>query len=172
MKRLSVALLLLGGAVLPAEAQKPLPSPPVPCAFVQVSALEHSSGAKNRFSATAVTDLVFTTRFAGKLSGEHVLELKVFAPSGALYQSLAVPLAEPGKQPGARVVKGYPYPKAEVAVRTVGQGASAVHEVDIRFPVGGTLIVQNGLYGAWKAEPYLDFQRRACGPAASFEIVP
>lgn len=172
MKRWSVVFLVLGGTGLQAEAQKPLPPAPVPCTFVQVSALEASPGAKNRFSATAVTDLVFTTRFAGKLSGEHVLELKVFAPSGALYQSLAVPIAEPGKQPGARPVKGYPYPKEEVAVRTVGQGMAAVHEVDVSFPVGGTLILQNGLYGTWSVEPYLDFQRRACGPTTSFEIVP
>lgn len=172
MKRWSVALLALGGMALRAEAQKPLPPPPVPCAFVQVSALEQSPGPKDRFSATAVTDLVFTTRFGGKLSGEHVLELKVFGPSGTLYQSLAVPIAAPGKTPGERPVKDYPYPKKEVAVRTVGQGASAVHEVDVSFPVGGTLIVQNGLYGTWKVEPYLDFQRRPCGPATSFQIVP
>lgn len=168
----ALALVLLAGLVGEVHAQKPLPPPPVPCALVQVSDPGSRVGPANRFSATKVTDLVFTTRFAGKLSGEHVLELKVFAPSGSLYQSLAVPIAQPGKLPEKRPVKGYPYPKQEVAPRLVGRGDTAVHEVDVSFPVGGTLITQNGLYGTWKVEPYVDYERRPCGPPATFEIVP
>lgn len=161
-----VVILLVG----PAAAQKPLP-PPQPCAGIRVGTLDSALGEAGRFSAAKVTDLVFTVALNTQLSGSEVLELRVYGPENKLYQSLLVPLAAPGKQPDARTVKGLPYPAPERPVRMVA-GATPTYEVDVPFPVGGTLVVQRGLYGAWRVEPYLNNGKTPCGPAASFEIVP
>lgn len=169
MVRNVVALIAAFSPVV-ASAQKPV-VPPQPCAAIRVSSVENSVAPAGRFSASSVTDLVFTTVLSTAPRGTEVLELRIYGPSGSLYQSLPVPLAAPGKQPDARSVKGLPYPVPERPVRMV-HGATPVYEVDVPFPVGGTLIVQRALYGAWRVAPYLNNDKTPCGPAAVFEILP
>jgi hypothetical protein len=41
-----------------------------------------------------------------------------------------------------------------------------------RLPVAGTTIVNNSLYGTWKAEAYFEGERTACAKARSFVIKP
>jgi hypothetical protein len=44
--------------------------------------------------------------------------------------------------------------------------------VTARLPVAGTTIVNNSLYGTWKAEAYLVGEQTACARARSFVINP
>jgi hypothetical protein len=123
------------------------------------------------FAASRVDDLVFTVLLAMPFLEEHTLSLRLYTPTGALYQTLDVPVAPPGKAPGERALKGYPFPVKEVPARPVGN-SGAQHTVEVRFPVGGTLIVQSGLYGVWRAVPYLDGAKEPCGSGVSFRLLP
>ena len=83
------------------------------------------------------------------------LELKLFTPKGHLYQTLAVPAAST-----ASGTAGTPKRRPRYQTLTA------------RLPVAGTTIVNNSLYGTWKAEAYLEGERTACAKARSFIIKP
>jgi hypothetical protein len=108
------------------------------------------------FSAAEVLDLEFqivvpaNTSLAGR-----PLELKLFTPKGHLYQTLAVPAAST-----ASGTAGTPKRRPRYQTLTA------------RLPVAGTTIVNNSLYGTWKAEAYLEGERTACAKARSFIIKP
>ena len=44
--------------------------------------------------------------------------------------------------------------------------------VTTRLPVAGTTIVNNSLYGTWKAEAFFEGERTACAKPRSFVIKP
>jgi hypothetical protein len=148
-----------------------------PCRSLVVASAEETRGAASeKFSATKTTDLTFRLFVDPALSGDHVLELKVFTPHTFLYRSIAVPIALGAAASAAaaqeRSVDGYPRPqRVRRATRDKLAGAD-VQKVEVAFPVGGTDIVGNSLYGKWKVEPFLDGATDACGPAASFRITP
>lgn len=107
------------------------------------------------FSAAEVLDLEFQIMVpaAASLAGRR-LELKLFTPKGHLYQTLAVS-AE------ASAPKAWT-PKRRARYQTV----------TARLPVAGTTIVNNSLYGTWKAEAYFEGERTACAKARAFVINP
>ncbi len=108
------------------------------------------------FSAEEVLDLEFQVSIpADASSAGQGLELKLFTPKGHLYQTLAVPT-----QPQSAGTA--PAPKRRARFRTV----------TARLPVAGTTIVNNSLYGTWKAEAYVAGERTACAKARSFVIQP
>jgi hypothetical protein len=74
----------------------------------------------------------------------HVVTFRVFTPNGHLYQE----------------------------VRVVHRPESSNDEVTLigSFPVAGTAIATNSLYGRWKVVPYLDRNAVACAAASFFTI--
>ena len=137
------------------------------------------------FSATKILDLQLGALLRRRLSGEHVLNLKVYTPQGHLYQQLDVPfrggavgpaagaLASPSAEAGPRMrrVEGYPQPLPEqelVAARA--PSGQRGYRVSARLPVAGTSIMTSSLYGKWKVVPHLDGNLQACGAATVFSI--
>jgi len=106
------------------------------------------------FSAAEVLDLEFQVVIpaSGSLA-DRPLEVKLFTPKGHLYQALAVPA-------GVSVPQGTPKRRARYQTVTA------------RLPVAGTTIVNNSLYGTWKAEAYFAGDRTACAKPRAFVINP
>jgi hypothetical protein len=101
------------------------------------------------YSAREVADLGFRVALPRRIPGRS-LELWVYTPKGYLYQTLGVPLpayASQGSNPRNR-------------------------RVDLTFPVGGTLITMNGLYGRWRIEPHMDRAPWPCGRTTTFVVRP
>ena len=146
------------------------------CAAVLVGSDQLNAGAyATSFSATKVIDLDFSMLFAPdsdkKFKGTHVLELRVFTPRGHLYESTSIPFtAEAAKKGGKEKIDRYPLPlPVEVlAETTYAKGKYLL--VKTRVPVAGTPIVNNSLYGEWRAEAYLDDELLPCSIPATFTL--
>jgi hypothetical protein len=95
------------------------------------------------FSATKVLDLEFRTDVTRRDAA--TLYLRIYTPRGHLYQTFTLMLAP--------AVPGEPRPPAIA-----------------RLPVAGTAITVNGLYGRWRAEPWLGGDAVTCGAAREFFI--
>ncbi len=124
------------------------------------------------FSAAGTTDLIFHVLFEGTPGEEHVVTLKVFTPHGYLYRTIDVPIA-PGKGDaplGTRRLPGYPYPVKVQAPRSVSVGRTPYASVDVSFPVAGSAIVTNSLYGRWRVEVYMDGASKPCPGETVFFI--
>ena len=65
---------------------------PASCAVVEIRS-EGSRHDRYRFSATRILALDFETRLSERRAHEHTLRLRLYTPSGFLYQVLAVPVA-------------------------------------------------------------------------------
>jgi hypothetical protein len=143
------------------------------CVTIHVSAPAGTHGQSGGgFSARLVDDLTVAVRFPGGVTDSHVLALDFATPKGFLYETVTVPVAAPNTAPRMRHLKGYPRPVRELVPRSVTSGGSTVHEVDVPFPVGGTMIVTDSLYGTWNVSPRLDGAEQPCAPPTSFGIVP
>ncbi len=177
-RSIGFVLVLAGGIALssvPVSAQTHgyLGPPVSTCPQVVVSAVETPNQlSRNRFSATKTTDLVFHVLFHGKLDKDHVVTLKIYTPHGFLYQQLDVPVApQKGHTPmGSRRLTGYPYPVRIKAPHSVTYNHGTYDSVDIQFPVAGTTIVTNSLYGKWKVQIVLDGASKPCPQAVYFFI--
>lgn len=124
-----------------------------------------------KFAISKIVDLRFDVQVGGRIKGDEVVELRVLTPNGHLYETYKIPIAEQpvpidGVQPidvnnraevenvdlGSRRLAGYPRPiKVQPLKERKGR-----RTVSINFPVAGTTIVQNGLYGKWRLEAAVD----------------
>ena len=147
-----------------------------PCAFaareVRCTAVVVDGGPS--FSATRVMDIDVLLQFknadAKELAdGDHVAEVRFFGPQGFLYESRLVPLTADAVKAGtAKVLPGY---RRGVKRRLVATGKSGKGlEARVSLPVAATSIVQNSLYGNWRAEVYLDDSQTQCADPAVFTI--
>jgi hypothetical protein len=163
------ALALAAPAAEP-ETDKALGRPG--CAWVLASSAEEHDGAfAKAFSATRTVDLTLTVLLPQSVAEEHVVELRIYTPTGNLYQSLAVPVAAPGRVKAEnRTLPGYPRAKKQVLPKAFTYEQVSYYRVDIPFPVGGTLITSNGLYGGWRIAAHLDGSGEPCGKAALVTI--
>lgn len=156
----AVALASMSFAAFDAVAQKNA-APRAACQSVWVTAPAFGKPASRarkplNFSAADVLDLEFQIVVpAGTSLVGRRLELKLFTPKGHLYQTLAVPAASK-----ASGTAGTPKRRPRYQTLTA------------RLPVAGTTIVNNSLYGTWKAEAYFEGERTACAKARSFVIKP
>jgi len=116
---------------------------PLACSALAIRS-DADSRDRDRFSATRILELRFGTRLAGQPRRDHTLRLRLYAPSGFLYQVLAVPVA-------------------------AGRGH---RRIEARLPVAGTSIMASGLYGRWRVVPQLDDSSEPCGAGRSFVIRP
>jgi hypothetical protein len=116
---------------------------PASCAVLEIRP-DRGRHPRDRFSAARILALDFATRLSDRRARKHTLRLRLYTPSGFLYQVLAVPVA-----------------------------ASRVHRrVEARLPVAGTSIMASGLYGRWTVVPQLDDSSEPCGPRRHFVVRP
>jgi hypothetical protein len=119
-----------------------------------VSSPEAPGAAQPSFRATSILDVQFDAVFRQRLSGDHVLEFKVYTPKGKLYQVLTVPFSgRSGATRNQRRVAGYPRALTEREMREKGL---ARYHVSARLPVAGTWIMTNSLYGTWRVDAHVD----------------
>lgn len=179
---LLIATLLMAQAAA-ADSADPLAKarPRGPCVAVLVDSPQlQTAPDRDLFSATGILDLRFQTLLRGVLAGPRTLELRLYTPRGHLYQILTVPFTtEPppitnagGAEPRSRWVAGYPRPLVEQAADLVKHKGQPYHRVSALFPVAGTLITTNSLYGRWQVEPHLDGAAAPCGPSGTFALQP
>ncbi len=145
-----------------------------PCAAILIASAEETPNGNfgTAFSATKTTDLTFSVAFQRGFTGEHLVELRIFTPRGFLYQSMTVPAVIGGTGSGTRTVQGYPHPLRVKSGPKFSYKGNTLWKVDVPFPVGGTEIGRNSLYGTWKVQAYLDGSQDPCGAATTFGIGP
>ncbi|HVN74824.1 MAG TPA: hypothetical protein VMT19_00805 [Thermoanaerobaculaceae bacterium] len=174
MRRSAPVFVALGMALANPAAALAASNATSPCVAILVASPEETPKGKfgTTFSATKTSDLTFSVAFEKAFAGEHSLGLRILTPRGFLYQSVTVPVAIGGTGSGTRNVQGYP---RSVPVRS-GQAFSykgnTLWKVDVPFPVGGTEIGRNSLYGTWKVLAYVDGSPDPCGAPATFGIGP
>jgi hypothetical protein len=117
---------------------------PTSCGAIEIRA-DRDRRDRHRFSATRIVELRFGTRLSRHPQREHTLRLRLYTPSGFLYQVLSVP---------------------------VGAGRNGPRRLEARLPVAGTSIMASGLYGRWRVVPHLDDSLEACGSGRRFVIRP
>ena len=122
------------------------------------------------FSASAILDLRFTAVL--RRPDDHgVVKLKLFTPSGYLYQTLSVPfVTDAGGSPQALHVDGSSRASVEQKAERLASGTD--YRVEGRVPVAGTLITNEGLFGRWTVEPWLEGAAAPCLAARPFVIKP
>ncbi len=142
------------------------------CTALVVSSPQATARNNPYFSATRILDLRFTSRMRRRLTGEHLLEFKVYTPRGHLYQTLAAPFTGTARARRNRGLDGRAYVVPEQRQAPAREGRQRVYEVSATLPVGGTAIMANSLYGGWRVEAFLDGSLQPCGTGARFEIQP
>lgn len=124
----------------------------------------------HKFSATDVIDLELRVLLSPRIVGDHLLRLRLFTPSGHLYQELTVPFTTDSTSRSERKVAGYPRPMKVRRAKPGTFAGNAVNTISIYFPVGGTSIVTNSLYGKWTIEAFVDDSASPCSHPTSFTI--
>lgn len=127
------------------------------------------------FPATKVTDIefaiVFSQQVASQFTNVHVVEFRVFTPTGNLYESLSIPITIDARRAGERHrVPSYPDLVPLQVLKRISHGNGNGFFAKVTLPVAGTPIVSNSLYGNWKADALVEEQTSACGTPALFTI--
>jgi len=147
--------------------------PEFACTQLSVSsAAEPRTNAVKGFSATKTLDLTLSLTFNDNPSTDHVAELKIFTPDGALYRSITLPIPAASKEAVERVLPDYPRPIKERHLINISTQAAKAFKLDFTLPVAGTDIVANGLYGSWSAQPFLDGKPKPCTKTLTFKLKP
>jgi hypothetical protein len=131
---------------------------PAACKSLWVTAAGSSKPARARkplqFSATDVLDLEFQVVVPAAALSQRRLDLKLFTPKGHLYQTLSIAAPAPSTSTGTPERRG------------------RYQTLTARLPVAGTTIVNNSLYGTWKAEAYFEGDATTCARPRAFVIKP
>jgi hypothetical protein len=167
------ALVALGlaGPASPAAASGEA-APRMSCIAVEIVSPQDSSrqGRVPEFSASAIIDIRFTAVL--RRPDDHgLVRLKLFTPRGHLYQTLSVPFVANGAAaPQARNIDGSS--RSTLEQRAEPAATAADYRVEARLPVAGTLIANEGLFGRWTVEPWLEGASTPCLAARAFVIKP
>jgi len=160
---------LLSALLVAAQALTlPAPSSRVCTAIDVVDPVQERLSRKRVFSARETVDLELRARLHPRVSGDHLLRLKLYTPGGFLYQEMTVPFRPDsakrrrGRAAGDETTQVVPV-RASRAGRRFGQ-------VTVRLPVAGSSITLGSLYGRWTAVPYLDDEAAPCGRSRRFVI--
>lgn len=171
---LTLVVLLCGSLAAAQEASEETAAPT--CRGLTVAAIPASSSTDRGFSARNVLDLQFRVQLPGQNTPAQV-EMRYFTPAGHLYQVVQVPVASEGSLETERPLPDHPFPVkvARVEVRAPrGKGSDGTDRERFvtmpSLPVAGTVIAQNSLYGAWRAEAWPAGAQSPC--TLSFTIRP
>ena len=172
---LTLAVLLCGSLAAGQEEAREGSGAPN-CRGLTVAAIPASSSTDRGFSARDVLDLQFRVQLPGQ-DTPALVEMRYFTPAGHLYQAVQVPVAPEGSLEAVRVLPDHPFPVkvARVEVRASrGKGSDGTDRERFvtmpSLPVAGTVIAQNSLYGAWRAEAWPAGAQSPC--TLSFTIRP
>lgn len=129
------------------------------------------------FSATAILDIdlaiLFSESASAKFAQPRVVEFRLYTPRGKLYESQSIPFTSDAKRKGERLrVPGYPDVVPLRVLSGVTHKKTRGVIATIRMPVAGTPIMNNSLYGLWRAEAFLDGDTTPCSVPAEFTITP
>ena len=121
---------------------------------------------KESFSARDTLNIYVNFYWNASEPQKHVLLLKFYTPGGFLYLKEKFPVAIKVNSPDKMEIPGYRFP---LKVRR-GKGV-VLQEFSIDgtlitpfvFPVGGTYIGKNKLFGRWKLEIFIDGNKTPCG---------
>jgi len=144
------------------------------CAAVQVASPQDPSRPARTpsFSAARIIDLRITAVLR-RPDTHGIVRFKVFTPRGHLYQTIAVPFVTgPDTAPQARHIDGSTRAVLEQQAQPASAvaGGAAEYRVEAQLPVAGTLITNEGLYGRWTVEPWLDGASGPCIVPKAFLI--
>lgn len=169
MKRLAVIAILVAVAV-PALATPRLERRPICRVMVdRDTRLSPGLGPSTGFSAAVTDDVTVTVLLPAGTTGEHLLTVQFITPRGHLYQTMHVPISD---EPRTMSIPGYARPvQARVPVQTVVERFPYL-SVPIVFPVGGTSISANSIYGDWQVVVFLNSAETPCSPPLTLEIRP
>ena len=164
-------------------AALPAPSSRV-CKTVEVIAPQQRKATRKKsFSAKKTLDLRLRAYLKSKrkISGDHLLHLKLYTPRGYLYQTITVPFYRKPRRrekprPGdftfepIRVVPGFPRALDVQKTKRLRRGRKRYDTVTARLPVAGTSITLGSLFGRWTVVPFLDNGTAPCGRSRRFRI--
>ena len=158
------SIVLAAALAAPSQAQRNAPkAAPEPPKAEQNSPAEPSEGASGGpcgtiavssaqpmlrggvYSASKTLDISFKMVLGEVEEGAHLVTFRVFTPKGHLYQEIRV---QHRRHPEGR--------------RNAILSAS--------FPVAGTAIHTNSIYGVWSVVPHLDDSPEPCAAATAFKI--
>lgn len=125
-----------------------------------------------KYSAVETTDIKVHVILPTDFKEEHVISLKFYTPAGHLYRQIDVPVTPEIGREGTetRRLPNYPYP-VTVAVPEIRRVAGeTVPSIEVGFPVGGTSIQSNSLYGMWRVNGMVDGVELRCFRPMSFGI--
>lgn len=128
-------------------------------------------GATPTISSAEIIDIDFVIGFDGPLTGDHLLELRIRTPNGHIFQTLTTPITTNAQSVGETSVAGFPRPLPVQLLEPESVRGRSLPSAEVPFPVGGTTIATNSLFGLWSVEPFLDGHSVACGEVARFIVV-
>lgn len=127
------------------------------------------------FSATGIMDLelaiIFSKSVAAQFNGVHFVEFRLYTPQGQLYESLSIPMTTDPRRAGERHrVPGYPDLVPVRVLKSINRGGGQGMFAKVTIPVAGTMIISNSLYGAWKAQAFVEDEIAPCTQLAQFTL--
>lgn len=174
----ALALAVLAGvaicpsAAFSAETGKPNPKS---CSALIVSAdgSEDLTTAKKKvFRATRILDVRARAVVPASMEFESddFVAFRFTTPKGNLYQTIEVPVRSSAKSAEKeRKRPGYPFPLEVQLAKSLTLNGLPAKSIEARLPVGGTAIMESGLYGVWRVEALVG-NARPC--SATFELQP
>jgi len=127
---------------------------------------------KKTFRATKILDVRVRAVIPSTVEFEaaDVVTFRFTTPKGNLYQTIDVPVRSSTKKGEAeRRVPGYPFPLAVQQPKSTKVDGTPAQTVEARLPVGGTVIMESGLYGDWIVQAFVG-GARPC--SATFVLQP
>ncbi len=118
----------------------------------------------NTFSAKKTLNL-YINLYWPKNDTQHIVTLKFYTPSGHLYEEKKVPISINGEGPKKLKLPGYRFPEKVLMAKSSPNINFNVfnHKItSIPFPIGGTYISKNRLFGIWKVKIYVDSNKSPC----------
>ena len=124
------------------------------------------------FRATRILDVRVraVTPANVEFESDDVVVFRFTTPRGGLYREVEVPVRP--SRAGAEKERrrpGYPFPLEVQEPQSFKLNGQPAKSVEARLPVGGTAIMESGLYGVWRVEALVG-DARPC--SATFELKP
>ena len=148
---------------------------PKACSALIVTADKSEDTATTRkatFRASRILDVRVRAVISSSVMFEavDVVTFRFTTPKGNLYQTIDVPVRSSAKKGEAvRRVPGYPFPLAVQQPQSTKVDGTPAQTVEARLPVGGTMIMESGLYGEWGVQAFVG-GARPC--SAAFVLQP
>ncbi len=145
------------------------------CSALIVTADEAEDTATTRkkvFRATRILDVRVRAVIPANVEFESndVVVFRFTTPRGGRYREIEVPVRP--SRTGAEKERrrpGYPFPLEVQEPQSLRLNGQPAKTVETRLPVGGTAIMESGLYGVWRVEAFVG-DARSC--SATFELKP